>query len=141
MRFLVFLLGFLGALTTGAMGLLWLGSTVDPSLVTDAHDAVLQIGFLPVDVIPNPGDPMTLKAGAFLLAGFLLALVGSLLVLLRRGLLGAVLMLLAVMGPALLHHATLTGTCLLVPAALLSLFVRRPTPDDGALTDGRLAVE
>jgi hypothetical protein len=130
MRFLVFFVGVVGSLLAGFGGWFWLDYTTNRAIEQMLQDykeygadEVLAVIMPDFEVYWNT----TCWAALFLLAGAVLGLLGSLLTLLRRGRHGAVLMLLAVMGPLILNPVTFAFTAVLAFAGLLSFFVR-PLP-------------
>jgi hypothetical protein len=134
MRFIVFLLGLVASLIAGFFGWFWLdyGSNrmIFASVEQDYPDYKLYVA----TVMPNYNDfDATNGAALFLLIGAGIGILGSLMTLMRRGRHGAVLMMLAVIGPALFDPLTLAFTGLLGFAALLSIFIRpRPAPAPAA---------
>jgi hypothetical protein len=128
MRFIVFLLGILGSLLCGFFGWYWIDQANHGAIQKMATDAGLSF------IAPNyTGEDfdLTMRAGVFLLAGTAIGLLGSLFTVLRYGRQGAVLMLLAVIGPAIFNLGTLVFTAVLALAGLLSLLVR-PCPPSAA---------
>jgi hypothetical protein len=96
MRFLIFLAGFFGSVAMGVFGWFWLDYGNNRAIEQIAYGQGLDIALL----MPDYGDfDATARAAVFLIAGGLLGLLGSLLTLLRRGVQGAVLLILAIVGP------------------------------------------
>jgi hypothetical protein len=148
MRFLVFLLGFIGSIAMGVFGWFWLDYANNRAIEQVALEHNLDISLFMSDYASK--FDATVRAAVFLLAGSVLGLLGSLLTLLRRGRQGAVLLILAVVGPALFRppvvsyadaeanigtvafQLTIDNPGVLILAvflgfvAFLSLFIRRP---------------
>jgi VIT1/CCC1 family predicted Fe2+/Mn2+ transporter len=129
MRFIVFLLGFVASLIAGFFGWFWLDYVSNREIFAmvdkDYPDCKLYVA----TIMPNYTDfDATTGAAAFLLIGAALGILGSILTLMRRGRHGAVLMILAVIGPALFDPLTLAFTGLLGFAGILSVFIRRRPP-------------
>jgi hypothetical protein len=99
MRFLLFLVGFFGSLAMGLFGWFWLDYVNNRAVEQLAHEWGLDIALFMPDY--GSGFDATVRAAVFLIAGSLLGLFGSLLTLFRRGVQGAVLLILAVVGPTL----------------------------------------
>jgi hypothetical protein len=122
MRFIVFLLGLLGSLLTGFFGWFWL-DYVNCQVISElAQDYDVNIGVIMPDYVTDFEN--TVRAGMFLAVGGLFGIMGSLMTLCRHGRQGAVLMIVAALGPALFKPETLIFTSLLAFAGLLSLFVK-----------------
>ena len=124
MRFLVFFLGFLASLIAGYFGWFWLDYThnreMRRSLENTADISV---------IMPEYGGDTwvdTAYAAIWLFVAAGVGTLGSLFTLVGRGRHGAVLMLLATVGPAVFNPLTLIFTGPLIFAALLSVFVYRP---------------
>jgi hypothetical protein len=130
MRFIIFLLGVLGSLLMAACGWFWLDHQLRWQLVEQfdlehlarQHEEVWYI-------MPDYDFDTQAMFGAalFLLVGAALGLLGSLLVLVRRGRQAAVLMIVGALGPVIFKPIAIAFTGLLALTALLSLAVR-PLP-------------
>ena len=125
MRVAVFVLGILGSLAAVTLGGIWLKDKLGPP--GQIMDMVRQVG--PV----NEAGLDKLKEWDrfghtiwFLLAAFPLGIFGSILAFRGNGMLGALLMIPAALGPVILIPDTLFFTCILLIAGVLSLLVRRP---------------
>lgn len=121
MRFLVFLLGFVASLIVGAAGWFWIDYQSNRLIRNTLYDDhKIDIGI----IMPDYTDFETTSwAAVFLVVGGALGLLGSLFTLFRRGRHGAVLMILAVVGPAVLNPLTLMFTGLLGFTGILSVFI------------------
>ena len=123
MRFIVVLLALIGSLASLALGLLFLGVLYYQQ---DVRNAMVGAEVDPETLLFDPADPLLFKTAVFLLAASALGLLGMLLTVARRGAQGAVLLLLAALGPLLFSPGTIAYTGALVLAALFSLLVKPP---------------
>jgi hypothetical protein len=134
MRFIVFLLGLVASLVAGFFGWFWLDFVSNREIFEIVEKDYGDYKLYLATVMPDYQDfDATSGAAAFLLIGAVLGVLGSLMTLMRRGRHGAVLMILAVIGPALFNPLTLAFTGLLGFAGILSVFIRpRPSPAPAA---------
>ena len=135
MRFVVFLLAVLASLITGFFGWFWLDYQFNREAQRIVEKDYKDYSVYMTMIMPDYNDfEATSGAAIFLLAGGALGLLGSLFTLMRRGRHGAVLMILAVVGPALFSPLTLMFTGLLGFAGILSVFIRPlPPPAEEAV--------
>ena len=124
MRFVVAFLALLGTAGIGAFAGLWVTALLDRELTVPVQNTMAGLGLSIAELMPPFEEREAWKTAVFLLAGTFLALLATVLVLFRRGLHAAMLLLLAVLGPALLTPATLPAMAPLVLVALLAAFVR-----------------
>jgi hypothetical protein len=125
MRIAVFVLGILGSLAAGTLGGIWLKDTLGPA--GQMVEILRQVG--PTDEAGLEKLREWDRLGHtiwFLLAALPLGIFGSILALRGNGVLGALLMVLAALGPVILFPKTLLFTSILLLAGVLSLLVRRP---------------
>jgi hypothetical protein len=141
MRIAVFVLAIVGGLGSAALGLIWLINTQKERELFEAmrNNPENRDFFRALLAAQPPGEnrpaflaspeaalaenDRRVRAYPFLLAGLLLSVAGGVLAMLRKGKSGAVLLALAVLGPAVLHPWSLIFTGLLIVAAGLSVFV------------------
>ncbi len=122
MRFIICFLGLVGSLLAGFFGWFWLDHVNSRELVELARDYGVDLSLLTPEY--NVDYVESTNAAVFLLAGMALGMLGSAMTLVRRGRQGAVLMILAVLGPALFTPVTLVFNAVLAFAGLLSIFIR-----------------
>jgi hypothetical protein len=126
MRAAVLIVGILGALAAGTLGFLWYQQKNSPEA------QLVELLRTKVDKIDEKGKAALAEydrlvmAIWFLFAAVPLGIAGAILGFTGRGLAGAALMLLAVIGPTVLVPKSLLFTSVLIIAALLSFFVKRP---------------
>jgi len=143
MRIAVLIVGIVGSLAAGTLGALWLLDRYSPAgLMMDAMRQELRsMGpngleeAMRNNLISLDSASLDFKrwdrhvlAIWFLLGAVPLGIGGALLGLGGRGFCGAILMFLAVLGPAVLDWHSLAFTFLLIIAEILCLFVKRPRP-------------
>lgn len=124
MRYVVLIVGILGSFSAGYLGYRWRqdAKTFDP--------LIRQL--VPIARLDEKarGDlrnyERTIQASCFLLAAVPMGILASAFAFLRYRFSGAILLLLAVLGPTSLNPSTLVFTFGLVLAAFLCLFIRRP---------------
>jgi membrane-bound ClpP family serine protease len=128
MRTAVLIVGILGTFAAGALGVLWFLDKNSPEglLLEAMRNDLLRLG-------PNAVSELQrwdrhVMAIWFLFGAVPLGLGGAILGMNGRGICGAVLMFLAVLGPAILDWRSLVFTFVLIIAGILCLFVKRPRP-------------
>jgi hypothetical protein len=129
MRTAVLLVGILGSLAAGTLGVLWFLQKNSPEgQLLEALRRELS-GKLDADALSKLKEwDRHVWAIWFLFAAVPVGLAGAILGFNGRGFSGAVLLFLAVLGPAVLAWRSLVFTCILLVAGLLCLFVKRRRP-------------
>jgi hypothetical protein len=129
MRTAVLIVGILGCMAAGTLGVLWFLQKNSPEgQLLEALRQDLR-GRLDADALSKLKDwDRHVWAIWFLFAAVPLGLGGAILGFNGRGFSGAVLLFLAVLGPAVLASRSLVFTGVLLIAGLLCLFVKRRRP-------------
>jgi len=128
MRTAVLIVGILGSLAAGTLGVLWFLDKNSPAalLLEAMRNDLALLG--PEALAELQRWDRHVLAIWFLFAAVPLGFAGAILGFNGRGFCGAVLMILAVLGPAVLAPRSLVFTSILCIAGFLCLFVRRSRP-------------